>query len=160
MPQVLLWLRKIRHPSCPRMDLIMIFFKSFDLLVSSLSCSLYRMNRCISFWSLFLSHVHHAVFLILFLLQRNQDVDSVVLEHVLWSTRVPNFSRYEFSPLMLQFSSGLPMQVRFTEESAPQSTQYLTKTWGICHPCAIFPKWFCNHHAWVGELSATSPWFS
>ena len=30
-----------------------------------------------------LSHVHHAVFLVLDLLQRNQDVDSVVLEHLL-----------------------------------------------------------------------------
>ena len=29
-----------------------------------------------------LSHVHHAVFLILVLLQRNQDVDLVVLEHL------------------------------------------------------------------------------
>ena len=50
------------------------------------------------------------------------------------------------------------MQVRHTEKSAPQSTQFLTKTRGICHPCAIIPKWFCNHHAWVGELSAASPW--
>ena len=50
------------------------------------------------------------------------------------------------------------MQVRHTEQSAPQSTQYLTKTCGNCHQCVIFPKWFCNHHAWVGKLSETSPW--
>ena len=43
-----------------------------------------------------LSHVHHAVFFFLVLLQQNQDVDSVVLEHVLHSTRLPKFSRYEF----------------------------------------------------------------
>ena len=33
-----------------------------------------------------LSHVHHAVFLILVLLQRNPVVDSLVLEHLLRST--------------------------------------------------------------------------
>ena len=49
-----------------------------------------------------LSHVHHAVFLILVLLQRNQDVDSVVLEHLLHSRRVPIFSRFEFFPLLFQ----------------------------------------------------------
>ena len=105
-----------------------------------------------------LSHVHHANFWILFLLQRNQDVDSVVLEDLLCSTRVPNISRFEFFPLLLQYRSGLPVQVHHTGQSAPQSTQYLTKTCGICHPCAIFPKWFGNLHAWVGELSAASPW--
>ena len=105
-----------------------------------------------------LSHVHHAVFLILVLLQRNQDVDLVVLEHLLYSTRVPNFSRFEFFPLLLQKRSGLPIKVRHTEQSDPHSTQYLTKTCGICHPCAIFTEWFCTHHAWVGERSAASPW--
>ena len=62
-----------------------------------------------------LSHVHHAVFLILVLLQRNQDVDSVVLEHLRYSTI---FSRFEFFPLLLQCRSDLPMQVRHTEQSA------------------------------------------
>ena len=33
-----------------------------------------------------LFHMFHAVSLILVLLQRNQDVDSVVLEHLLYST--------------------------------------------------------------------------
>ena len=33
-----------------------------------------------------LSHVHHAVFSFLVLLQRNQVVDSLVLEHLLYST--------------------------------------------------------------------------
>ena len=37
---------KDRPPSCSRIDLIIIFFK---LLVPSLSCPLYGMNRCISF---------------------------------------------------------------------------------------------------------------
>ena len=105
-----------------------------------------------------LSHVHHAVFSFLVLLQRNQHVDSVVLEHLLYSTRVPIFSRFEFFPLLLQYRSGLLKQFHQTEQSAPQSTQYLTKKCGICHLCAIIPKWFCNHHAWVGELSAVSPW--
>ena len=62
-----------------------------------------------------LSHVHHAVFLILVLLQRNQDVVLVVLENLLYSTRVLNSSRFEFFPLLLQYRSGLPMQVRHTE---------------------------------------------
>ena len=36
-------------------------------------------------------------FFFLVLLQQNQDVDSVVLEHLLHSTRLPKLSRYEFS---------------------------------------------------------------
>ena len=70
----------------------------------------------------------------------------------------PNFSHYGLFPLLLQHRSDLPVQVRHAEESALQSTQFSTKTRGICHRCAIFPKWFCTHHAWVGELSATCPW--
>ena len=62
-----------------------------------------------------LSHVHQAVFLILGLLQGNQDVDSVVSEHLLYFQRVPNFSRFEFFPILLPKKSGPPMQVRFSE---------------------------------------------
>ena len=53
--------------------------------------------------------------------------------------------------------SGLPMQVRDTE-CVLQSTQFLTETCGNGHRCAIFPKWFCTHHARIGEFSATCPW--
>ena len=58
-----------------------------------------------------LSHVHHAVFLILVLLQRNQDVDSVVLEHLLGSTRVPNFSR--LSSFLSCCKVGVVFQCKF-----------------------------------------------
>ena len=57
-----------------------------------------------------LSHVHHAVFSFLVLLPRNPVVD-----HLQYSTRVPNFSHYDLFPLLLQYRSGLPMQVRHTE---------------------------------------------
>ena len=60
--------------------------------------------------------------------------------------------------LLFQKRSALPVQVRHTENFVLQSTQFLTKTRGICHPCAIVPRWFCTHHAWVGEISATCPW--
>ena len=36
------------------------------------------------------------------------------------------------------------MQVRHAELSAPQSTQFLTEPCGICHRCAVFPRWFCT----------------
>ena len=76
MPQVSLWLRRISPPSCLGIDLKIMSINSFKLLAPSLSWSLYRMNGCISFCSLkSLSHVHHAVFLILVLLRRNLDVD-------------------------------------------------------------------------------------
>ena len=39
----------------------------------------------------------------------------VVLEHLLHSTKVHNFSCFEFIPLLLQCRSGLPMQDRHTE---------------------------------------------
>ena len=47
-----LWLRRVGLPSCFGIDLIIRFFKPFKLLVSSMSWSLYRMNGCVSFWSL------------------------------------------------------------------------------------------------------------
>ena len=65
----------------------------------------------------FPSHVNHAVFLILALLQRNQDVDSLVLERLLQTTRVPNFliASSLALPLVLQCRIGLPVPVRHTE---------------------------------------------
>ena len=41
-------------------DLIILFFNPFELMVSSLSCSLYRMNRCISLRSFFHMFVVHS----------------------------------------------------------------------------------------------------
>ena len=74
--------------------MIILFFKPFELLVSSLSCSLYRM-------------VHHAVFSILVLLQRNQDVDSLVLEHFFSQREYPIFPvTLSFGDAILEWSSS------------------------------------------------------
>ena len=45
------------------------------------------------------------------------------------------------------------MQVRHTEQSALQPTQFLTKTRDICHMCAISPKWFCFVPTVLGSAS-------
>ena len=50
----------------------------------------------------FPSHNHHSVFSFPVLLQRNQDVDSLILEHLFHSTWVSKLSRYEFFPFLLR----------------------------------------------------------
>ena len=58
-----------------------------------------------------LSHVHHAVFFILVLLQRNQDVDSVVLEHLFFNESTQFFS---FRVLLLSCcKKGVVFQCKF-----------------------------------------------
>ena len=114
--------KTIRPPSCSRIDLI--FFLGVLRVVGFFFVSSVVLDESVYFLLKSLSHVHHAVFLIVVLLQRYQDVDSVVL------------------------------QCKFVI----LKNLHLTKTCGICRRCAIFPKWFCNHPAWVGEPSAASPW--
>ena len=102
-----------------------------------------------------LSHVHHAVFSFLVLLQRNRVVDSVVPEHLRCSTWVPNFSRFEFSPTLLQkkeWSYNASSSYWIICSSVhPISGKYLRYLSSLCHlsKMVLYPPclgWraFCN----------------
>ena len=106
-----LWLRRIRPPSCSRIALII--FQVLRAVGFFVDLSAVWDESSLYFPMKSLSHVHHAVFLFLVLLQRNPEVDSVVLEHCI-QRKYPN-CRFECIPLVLHNESGLPMQIRHTE---------------------------------------------
>ena len=114
--------------------------KTFILFEDRLSDVSFTCSSCSLFYSRFASTESKT------LIQWSWNTFFAQLEY-------PIFSHYDLFSLLLQCRSDLPMQVRHT-----QPTQFLTKTCGVCRTCAIFPKRFCNHRAWVGELSAASPW--
>ena len=72
-----------------------------------------------------------------FLLQRNRVVDSVVPQHLLCSTWVPNFSRFEFFPTLLQkkeWSYNASSSYWIICSSVhPISGKYLRYVSSLCH---------------------------
>ena len=92
-----------------------------------------------------LSHVHHAVFWILFSSQRNLVFDSLVLELLLYLILVPNLFCCGFFRLLSQHRSDLPMPVRRTgyRELRYLSSMCHLSRMELCPPCFCW-RAFCN----------------
>ena len=105
-----------------------------------------------------LSHVHHAVFSFLVLLQRNPVVDSLVLEHLFFIQRG--------YPIFLVSSSFLPRcNIRVVQRKFVTLKNLLFSPPNFWQRLAVFvvlvssfQNCFVPTNARVGELSATSPW--
>ena len=159
MPQVSLW------PSKEKTSILfedqlwsVIFFKSFEVLVSSLSWSLF-------FWwtGIFPSEVSFHMFIMQSFHFSSCINEIRTLIHLSLSTFFIQFGCPTFLNTISFFSCcniGVIFQWKFVTLNnllfGPPIFWQRLAVFVILVPS--FLEWFCTHHAWVGEPSATPPW--
>ena len=138
------WMRRGRlivSPSWGSFKSVIVFFKAFKWLIKPLSHLLpwrdrfvpTSSDRCVFLLQYFACLLHY--FKVTALIQ--------------WPLNTFCIQR-QFHDIAFRLLScrrnGLPMRFHRIEWSAPQSTQYLTKTCGVCHLCVICPECVRNLH--------------
>ena len=150
------WMRRpggrVESPPCTRFKSVIVFFEAFTLLIKPLPDLLCRRDWFVSFSSDFCMFVIQSFAFVLRVYK--VTADSLVLEYLLYSKKLSRIFRSDFFHALWPRRNGLPMRFHRIEWYVPRSTQYLTKTCGICHHRAIFPEWFCNHHFCAYGLSS------
>ena len=130
--------RRIVSPPCGSFKSI-VFFKTFKLLIKPLS-------DWLPWWDRFVSTSNDCC---LFVIRS--------FACLLLLLKVTALIQWPLSTLCIQrkFPGFLVPTSSFSCCSVGMVfTQYLTKTCGVCHHCAIFPECFSNHHFCACELSS------